>query len=213
MRYYYCKQLNHYYKIGNEGAKKRIYTFDSERATWIEIPIIKSGKGQGVYEYTLNIGVENSRVILREPDINTRADYLMLELSIGGNTQFLKLDPVPSELLKVAKPELLDEPAPVRTSPQHRQVSSHTKTFFSENNQYRKYDLSLGQRQALEAHRESLRNRLTEYHLLSYLFFCFSQGYSRTEKIEEITRLLETGEAKAEVVEQGHTGSIVLGMR
>lgn len=36
-----------------------------------------------------------------------------------------------------------------------------------------------------------------------------THGFSKTEKIKEITRLLETGAARAEVVNQGHTGSIL----
>ncbi|WP_133140989.1 hypothetical protein [Legionella maceachernii] len=158
-----------------------------------------------------NIGMENTRAILREPDVHQTINYLMLELSASGNIQFLQFHPVSVEQIKRMKPELLaDSETFIKPYPPHRQTLGSTQTFFSEN---KKYELSGEQRKALEAHRAHLQARWTEYHILSYLFFCFSRGYSRTEKIQEINNLLATGEAKAEVVEQGHTGSIVLGMR
>lgn len=223
MRYFYCRQLDQYYRI-EDTPKKTIYAYESEKKQWTEVPITQSAQGTNCYEYTLNIGIENAVAILREADIHTITNYLTLEITIWSNqslfgkTQYLQWIEISLQYIQAQKPELLKDSKPcTKTNSQQQlhKISKNYQSFFAENNQEDKhYDLSEKQRGALEAHRETLKSRWTEYHFLSYLFFCFScfsTGFSKTEKIAEITRLLDTGIATAEVVEQGYTGSIVLG--
>ncbi|CDZ77309.1 hypothetical protein BN59_01592 [Legionella massiliensis] len=223
MRYFYCEQLKQFYRI--EDTPKKIYAYESEKTQWTEIPITQSTLGNNCYEYTLDIGIANTKALLREPDMHTITNYVILEITIWSNpqslfgkTQHLKLIEIPLQYIQAQNPELLKDSNPntnTNSQQQLQKISKGSQSFFAESNQEDKhYDLSENQRRALEAHRETLRNRWTEYHFLSCIFFCFScfsTGFSKTEKIEEITRLLDAGVAKAEVVEQGYTGSIVLG--
>lgn len=78
-----------------------------------------------------NIGMENTRAILREPDVHQTINYLMLELSASGNIQFLQFHPVSVEQIKRMKPELLaDSETFIKPYPPHRQTLGSTQTFF-----------------------------------------------------------------------------------
>lgn len=92
------------------------------------------------------------------------------------------------------------------------QNSSEQPRAFGHNKASSQYTLTEEQRTKLEEHKTYLENRWTKYSLLSYicvLFCCFSQGISKTAKIEEIGRLLKTGVADPDIVQQGYTGSIL----
>ncbi|KTD33242.1 hypothetical protein Lnau_2890 [Legionella nautarum] len=229
-----------FFKFGIEGEKRSFFRLDPQdrkNPRWVPIKIKSQKQSDLFYEYELE-PEEGSSVTTTLKEQHYKNIYCSSDLiiEITDRTQgsctpctlsHIRDEKIKSYLASISqqkeKPQTRsgadksEKEEPVKSSaPTKTGRSNPTSSPFFNKKYDRDYVITTEQRKLLEAHKTDLNNRRTDYSLLSYvclLFCCFSQGFSKQEKIAQITRLLKTGTADSRVVENGYTGSIVLGMQ
>lgn len=200
--YYIIPQTSLIFRFEENGNETKFQRLDTSKNEWLPYRIIRKEKERDYSSYEIDPqDTSTTTLTLRVPAFDLATNDLMLTMNNRWFTLTkTKLSPELQTLYDNYKIRN-ENPSPQTTKKQEHQELAPLVTYA------KKYTLSEEQKQALRQHRQKLENRWFDYRILSYLF---RTGYSRTEKINEITQLLENGTANAEVVEQGRTGDIVL---
>lgn len=215
--YSFAGQPTLYFKFGVEGEKRLFFRLDQQNQVWVPIKIKARKASNEFYEYELEAEEGTFTTTLKEyrySNLRTSLNLLM-EITDKSQSSWTSTTCILSHITDKglisflsSKPQQVEKPQTART--ENGRSNSSSSTFFHEHD--RKYFIDNNKRGLLKAHMANLEKRSTDYSILSYiclLFCCFSQGFSKQEKITEITRLLDSGIADYRVVENGYTGSIL----
>ncbi|PJE09075.1 hypothetical protein [Legionella sp.] len=225
------------YKFDAENVERGFFQLDIKNRVWAPFKIESPTTSDNFREYKLAQDGTSLKITLKESRLDTSmyTQNLLMEIvdcsqTIPSSTTWVLVPFEPGQELKsrfesmsdleyVSAKSKKEEPVKSTGRTKTGRSNSSSSTFFhnAQNSSeqprvYENYTLTEEQRSKLKEHKTYLENRWTEYSLLSYicvLFCCFSQGISKTAKINEIDLLLSTGVADPAIVRQGYTGSIL----
>lgn len=181
--YFYSPENQHlfYFKV-EESAELQIYFKDMrKKGDWYFWAIDHVSERGKTKYYHLESAVGHVKALISFPSCPNKNPKLKL-----------KIENSPQENIEVYPLYKMD----MRPDLGHDEIPEHP------------YQLDERQIDALKSHKRMLEHRTFDYRILSYFFHT---GYSRQEKITEISNLIEGHAVRKEVVEQGRTGRILAG--
>lgn len=206
MKYYFCEKSKIACTIDNQY---RLKVYKLEDSGWQEVSIAKTEQSSGAYEHVLNYDNQNI-VTLTIPGLNTQVNYLTVKFLpniLLASPTFYNLPLVTPISFEAHTKKAENSGSPSEPLLKKEQNTVKQKVI-SSNISTQTYSLTEQQREKLQAHKAMLEKRWFDYRLFSYLS-CGDRGYSRSQKIEEINKLLNGKAADSAIVEQGRTGSIL----
>ncbi|MDI9817958.1 MULTISPECIES: hypothetical protein [unclassified Legionella] len=198
--YYFDSQNRVYYKWGtNENREHVFYSLCNNE--WSEICICDNGRKTGFgWEYDIQRSDTDRTTLSTFNDLSSIVLTITTtsRSTLSVTNRYIKLElvdkqsvPFQDETAKYSGRTISQKPAPTT------QPSTRLKT----------YELTPNQKEKLIQHKKMLEQRWFERRIHDYLFFC--QGRTKTEKITELTKLLNGEACDPDVVEQGRTGKIL----
>ncbi len=213
MNYYFCPKNNfNYCFVITEDNQPHLYVNPPDENEWTHWPVKAARFLTFKNYYKLFSSDLQTKAYLHMPVNSIDKPCLVFKnQSLAGNTSEMLFYLEKMDLLSSTSEAVADEQA-IAAVPSHSEAPERLSELQDE--QFTASEpvpnrLSDTQRKALEEHLSRLQTRHFEYRLLSYFF---KTGYSRTEKIREISNLLEGHDINTDILHQGRTGKILKGL-
>lgn len=206
--YYYCSQNHFLYGFENTARGETILRFKnlSVPSEWIIWPIVHVRDNEKGKKYRVESPIEGRKAIFFFPAGQNKSPELIFRIQTSEKPRFEKMELLEIDLPQTAAVRSSNTKASFFTSKKRSDACPRPPRNSLDLRPGHSYTLSAEQLDALKQHKAMLEKRRFDYRILSYLF---KTGYSRQEKIAEISNLLEGKQVRSEVLEQGRTGRIL----